>query len=284
MVSAFDCYVHLRQELSQIGVEEADLEARELTAFAAHLDARNTRNWKQTRLSVQQEQAAEQLLERRRREEPLAYVLGEWDFYGNRFVVTPDVLIPRGDTEWLCDAAVQAAKRLPEPHVLDLCSGSGCIGISLALAIPAAHVTAVDYSEAALEVTRRNAQLHQLMPPRFAVVHGDALAPDSISGEFDLVVSNPPYITAQEMRALDHSVDAYEPHLALFGGEDGLDFYRAMAQKPAFCLKSGGEIFVECGWKQGEQVAELFRAAGWKGVRLMRDLAGIERIVSAQKA
>ena len=283
MVTAFDCYLYLQQELSEMGVEESNLEARELTAFAVDLDARNTRNWKQIHVSEQQKQKVNEVLQRRKKDEPLAYILGEWDFYGNRFMVTPDVLIPRGDTEWLCDAAVQAAKNRKNPRILDLCSGSGCIGISIALGIPSASVTAVDYSQVALAVTKQNAELHQLTSLRFQAVHGNALEPNSIAGEFDLVVSNPPYITEQEMQELDHSVDAFEPHLALFGGEDGLDFYRAMAQNPAFHLQSGGEIFMECGWKQGEQVANLFREAGWKEVRLLRDLAGIERIVTAKK-
>ena len=281
MVNAWDCFRQMRDQLTAMGVEESDLEARELTARAAGLDARDTFGWNRRPLSAEEEQAAEQLLARRRQGEPLAYVLGEWDFYGNRFRVTPGVLIPRGDTEWLCDAAVQAARRIPAPRVLDLCCGSGCIGISLALAVPRAQVIAADCSEAALAVTRGNAALHGLDAPRFQAVQADALVPDSIDGDFDLVVTNPPYITAQEMRELDHSVDAYEPHLALFGGEDGLDFYRAMAQRPSFRLKPGGCFFAECGWKQGEQAAALFRAAGWTGVHLQCDLAGVPRIVCA---
>lgn len=283
MVNAWDCYRQLRDALAQDGVEAAELEARELTAFAAGLDAGSTIGWKTHALSEAQQREAAQLLARRRQGEPLAYLLGEWDFYGNRFLVTPDVLIPRGDTEWLCDAAVQEAKQYAQPRVLDLCCGSGCIGISLARAVPGAQVVAADCSQAALAVTRRNAVLYHLDAPRFAAVQADALQPGSIAGEFDVVVSNPPYITAQEMRELDHSVDAYEPHLALFGGEDGLDFYRAMAFRPAFSLKTGGMLFAECGWKQGEQVKALFARAGWKQVSLRSDLAGIPRIVCAQK-
>lgn len=281
MVNAWDCFRVFRRELAALGVEQADLEARELTAYAAGLDAGNTLDWNRRILSEREYETAQQLLDRRRQGEPLAYVLGEWDFYGNRFRVTPDVLIPRGDTEWLCDAAVQAAKKLPAPHVLDLCCGSGCIGISLALAVPRAQVIAVDCSAAALAITRENAVRHGLGKPRFEAIQADALQPHSIGGEFDIVVTNPPYITAQEMRELDNSVDAYEPHLALCGGEDGMDFYRAMAYRPAFRLKTGGLLFAECGWKQGEQVAELFRAAGWIDVCLQCDLAGIPRIVCA---
>lgn len=283
MVNAWDCFRQLRDALVQDGVQAAELEAREMTALAAGLHAGCTAGWNTQELSEEQRRRAEQLLERRRRGEPLAYLLGEWDFYGNRFVVTRDVLIPRGDTEWLCDAAVQEAKKRTRPRVLDLCCGSGCIGISIARAVPDARVVAADYSEAALAVTRRNAVLYKLDAPRFTAVWADALRPDSIAGEFDLVVSNPPYVTAQEMRELDYSVDAYEPHLALFGGEDGLDFYRAMADTPAFSFKPGGALFAECGWKQGEQVKEIFTRAGWKHVSLRCDLAGIPRIVCAQK-
>ncbi|MCD8355457.1 MAG: peptide chain release factor N(5)-glutamine methyltransferase [Clostridia bacterium] len=283
MVSLWDCFQQLRQALSAMGIEEADLEARELVACAAGLDARNTAGWKTAILTPEIRQKADAFFERRKREEPLAYILGEWDFYGNRFFVTPDVLIPRGDTEWLCDAAVQAARAMWNPRVLDLCCGSGCIGISIALAVPGSQITVLDYSEAALEVTRKNAALHHVKEPKLKIRQGDALQPDSIDGIFDIIVSNPPYITAQEMAELDRSVDAYEPHLALYGGTDGLDFYRAMAERPAFQLAEGGKLFAECGWKQGQQAAALFSAAGWKNVHLCSDLAGIPRIVCAEK-
>ena len=283
MVTAWDCFRRLRDALAADGVDAAALEARELTALAAGLDADCTVGWNAHPLTAAQCETAQQLLARRRKGEPLAYLLGEWDFYGNRFVVTPDVLIPRGDTEWLCDAAVQEAKRRTQPRILDLCCGSGCIGISIACAVPDAQIVAADCSQEALAVTRRNAVLYKLDAPRFTAVQADARLPDSIAGDFDIVVSNPPYITAQEMRELDHSVDAYEPHLALFGGADGLDFYRAMACAPAFALKAGGMLFAECGWKQGEQVGEIFVRAGWKQVRLQSDLTGIPRIVCAQK-
>ncbi len=284
MVSVWDEYLSLRQALTDIGVEEAELEARELTAFVLHEQSREIRRWRELPLDEQTRVRLHTLFERRKQDEPLAYILGEWDFYGNRFFVTPDVLIPRGDTEWLCDAAVQAAKQQEHPKILDLCCGSGCIGLSIALAVPQAQVTLIDCSEQALAVTRRNAALHGLSQPRVTIAAGDALRPDSIHDIFTIIVSNPPYITAQEMTELDRSVDAYEPHLALYGGTDGLDFYRAMAQYPAFSLAPGGLLFAECGWKQGEQAAQLFRQAGWNNVHLREDLAGIPRIICAEKA
>lgn len=282
MVTIWQAFLQLRQQLSNMGVEQAELEARELIACASGMDAHHTLKWKNMVLTPEIEQRIEAFRQRRQQQEPLAYILGEWDFYGNRFCVTPDVLIPRGDTEWLCDAAVQAAKAMKKPKILDLCCGSGCIGISIALAVPEAQVTLIDCSQAALAVTRRNAAYYELTEPRLTIQQGDALQPDNVDGIFDIVVSNPPYITAQEMAELDDSVDAYEPHLALYGGIDGLDFYRAMAQQPAFQLNEGGKLFAECGWKQGQQITELFRAAGWKQVHLRCDLAGIPRIICAE--
>lgn len=282
MVSIWQAFLQLRQQLSDMGVEQADLEARELIACASGLEVHDMLRWKNIRLTSETKQKIESFRQRRQQQEPLAYILGEWDFYGNRFCVTRDVLIPRGDTEWLCDVAVQAAKAMKKPKILDLCCGSGCIGISIALGVPEAQVTLLDCSQAALTITRRNAKLYDLMEPQLTVVQGDALQPDSVDGIFDIVVSNPPYITAQEMMELDASVDAYEPHLALYGGTDGLDFYRAMAKQPAFRLKDGGKLFAECGWKQGQQVTELFCASGWKQVHLRCDLAGIPRIICAE--
>ncbi|MDO4174016.1 MAG: peptide chain release factor N(5)-glutamine methyltransferase [Eubacteriales bacterium] len=283
MVSLWDAFVSARRSLAAMGVAEADLEARELAAYAAGLEARDTVGWKTTRLTPDAAHRLQAFLERRAKDEPLAYILGEWDFYGNRFAVRPGVLIPRGDTEWLCDAAVQAAREMDQPRVLDLCCGSGCIGISIALAVPEAQVTLLDCSETALDIATRNAASYQLKEPRLKILRGNALQPDSLDGILDIVVSNPPYITAQEMRELDRSVSAYEPHLALYGGVDGLDFYRAMAQAPAFCLAEGGRLFAECGWKQGRQVMDIFTAAGWHDVHLRRDLAGVPRILCAVK-
>lgn len=125
--------------------------------------AKHARAWRELPLDAETREQLHVLFERRKQDEPLAYILGEWDFYGNRFVVTPDVLIPRGDTEWLCDAAVQAAKRQKQPKILDLCCGSGCIGLSAALAVPQAQVTLVDCSEQALAVARAKRRAARLI-------------------------------------------------------------------------------------------------------------------------
>lgn len=282
MVSVWDEYLSLRQALTDIGVEEAELEARELVAFALHGQAKHARTWRELPLDAETREQLHALFARRKQDEPLAYILGEWDFYGNRFVVTPDVLIPRGDTEWLCDAAVQAAQRQKQPKILDLCCGSGCIGLSIARAVPQAQVTLVDCSERALAVARRNAALHGLSQPRVTITAGDALRPDSIHDIFTIIVSNPPYITAQEMTALDRSVDAYEPHLALYGGADGLDFYRKLFALYTPQLKENGIFAVEIGVGQEDAVVAFMKEAGL-APDVITDLNGIKRIVYGKK-
>lgn len=212
-MTALEAVRRMEQALRDSGVEESQLEARELAALAYGLDRRRMADWRGVCLTPEQEENGRALLQRRLDGEPLAYLLGEWDFYGLPFAVTPEVLIPRGDTEWLCDAAVQAAKDMEHPKVLDLCCGSGCIGIALAVSVPEAQVTAVDVSTGALAVTQSNARRYQLTPPRFQAVQADALT-ETIPGVFDLIVSNPPYVTAREMQELEPSVADYEPKLA----------------------------------------------------------------------
>ena len=173
--------------------------------------------------------------------EPLAYVLGEWDFYGMTLKVNKNVLIPRDDTCAVTDLAIKYALYLSEtPRILDLCTGSGCIGIAVGSRIKDGRITLADISKDALAVAKKNVIL-QKMTGRISCVSADALkkAP-SLLGKFDMIISNPPYITTEEMHALDSSVRDFEPHLALHGGDDGLVFYRSIAQNYKEALKAGG--------------------------------------------
>lgn len=275
-MTALEHYHAVRAQLEHAGIEAAALEARELCAKAFALDRRSLRGWNEIVPEKRLCSVLKQLCARRAAQEPLAYLLGEWDFYGMTFEVTPDVLIPRSDTEWLCDAARTEARKMRFPHILDLCCGSGCIGIALAKQLPQAEVTGMDISHAALEITQKNAERHAVS--NYRAVYGDARTADG-QDMYDLIVSNPPYITAQEMRELDKSVREYEPHLALYGGEDGLDFYRDMIRTWKPHLNPGGRLMFECGWKQGEAVAELMRAHGYIDVEIRCDLSGIGRII-----
>ncbi len=271
----------MRGAMDEYGIEASQLESQELTAKATGVNRRDVLRWKTIEVTAEQRKIAGEMLIQRLRGKPVAYIIGEWDFYGRTFLVTPDVLIPRSDTEVLCHVALKEIRKRENPKVLDLCCGSGCIGISLALEAPCALVTAVDVSMAALEVTRRNAARYALPKERYNAIWGDVYRLGSIPGRYDVVVCNPPYITAKEMQELDSSVRDYEPELALYGGEDGLDFYRIIARRSMVAMHPGGCILVECGWKQAKEVMALFHGGGLEHIETIRDLNGIDRVVRA---
>ena len=228
-------------------------------------------------------QAMEDATRRILNDEPLAYVLGEWEFYGLKLHVNPNVLIPRDDTCAVVQLAISQALFFPDgPRILDLCTGSGCIGLAIASRVKDAKVTLADISKDAMAVARRNVTDHK-MGNRVSVVHVDALdAPPAFLGKFDMIVSNPPYITGQEMKELDRSVTDFEPHLALFGGEDGLDFYRAIAKNYAAALKPGGYLAFEYGDTQADDVCRILEDNGYTVIERTRDFNDRERAVLAQ--
>ena len=215
--------------------------------------------------------------------EPLAYVLGEWEFYGLKIQVSPDVLIPRDDTCAVVQLAINQALFLPEsPRILDLCTGSGCIGLAIASRVKDARVTLADISKEALAMAKKNATNNRLAAP-IACIQADALKPAApFLGKFDMIVSNPPYITAWEMEQLPDSVAKYEPHLALFGGEDGLDFYRSIAKNYKSALKPGGYLAFEFGMGQGDDVCKILKVNGYTILERTRDYNDRERAVLAQ--
>ena len=215
--------------------------------------------------------------------EPIAYILGQWEFYGLPMMVSPKVLIPRDDTCAVAELAIKQALFLDkDPRILDLCCGSGCIGLAVASRVKDAKVTLADVSQDALSVAKENASLNKLTG-RVRCVQADALKPAfPFLGKFDLIVSNPPYITAKEMQELPVSVKDYEPHLALYGGEDGLDFYRAIAENFAPALKPGGFLCFEFGMGQGDDVCRILRDNGYTILERTRDYNDRERAVLAQ--
>ena len=215
--------------------------------------------------------------------EPLAYVLGEWEFYGMTLYVDKNVLIPRDDTVAVTALAIKKALFLDqEPRILDLCTGSGCIGLAIANRVKDAKVTLADISKDALAVARKNVG-RQKLAGRVTCVQVDALAePSAFMGKFDMIVSNPPYITTKEMEELDDSVKNFEPHLALHGGNDGLDFYRSIAKNYTKVLKPGGVLCFEFDPAQADDVCALLEQNGYTILERSRDYNDRERAVLAQ--
>ena len=215
--------------------------------------------------------------------EPLAYILQEWDFYGMRLHVNPNVLIPRDDTCAVTALAIKYALFLNhDPRILDLCTGSGCIGLAVAHRVKDARVTLADISADALAVAKRNT-VAQKLTARVSCVSADALAePAHFLGKFDMIISNPPYITGSEMLELPDSVSKYEPHLALYGGDDGLDFYRSIASKYRSALRPDGYLCFEFGAAQGDAVCEILEMNGYTILERARDYNDRERAVIAR--
>ena len=222
-------------------------------------------------------------VERLLKEEPLAYVLGEWEFYGLPLYVTPDVLIPRDDTCAVTELAINRGLFLDkDPRILDLCCGSGCIGLAIASRVKDARVTLADISKEVLAVAKKNIARNKL-GGRVSTFLVDARekAPGFL-GKFDMIVSNPPYVTREEMEQLPKSVAAFEPHLALFGGEDGLDFYRSIIRRFTPVLKPGGFLCFEFGMGMGDAVCALLEENDYVILERKRDYNDRERAVLAQ--
>ena len=263
--------------------DTAGLMARNLVAFYSGKRQEEILRDRDLYASEQTCQQVESATERLLKGEPLPYVLGEWEFYGLTLRVNSNVLIPRDDTCAVVGLAVNQAIFLPsDPRILDLCTGSGCIGLAIASRIKDARVTLADISKDALAVAKKNIVSNK-MSPRVSCIQADALSPaPTFLGKFDMIVSNPPYITGSEMAQLPDSVRLYEPHLALFGGRDGLDFYRSIALNYAKALKPGGYLALEFGMGQGDDVCRILEENGYTILERTKDYNDRERAVLAQ--
>lgn len=221
------------------------------------------------------------LVERRLVGEPIQYITGEAEFYGLPFHVSRDVLIPRPETELLVEKALSLAPLFRTPRILDVGTGSGAIAIALAHEWPDATVTAIDLSASALEVARRNAE-HIGFADRIRFLQGDLLAP--VAGEqFDLIVSNPPYVSERDCATLDVEVRNYEPAQALFAGEDGLAIYRHLIPEAFKALTTGGVLLLEIGYGQQEAIQVLLETESFARIQFFSDLQGIPRVAKAQR-
>ncbi len=283
MVSFTDLYHQVRNELIETEGTEAARIARELVCAATGLTREDLLAGRDAPIEPQAVRRLRDYTIRAREGEPLAYILGEWDFCGMTLTVTPDVLIPRDDTMAVAELAMKKALFLEQnPRVLDLCAGSGCIGLAIAHRVKDARVTLGELSPGAIRVAKRNIA-EQKLSGRVSCIQVDAKKPASkFLGVFDLIVSNPPYIASAEIETLEPSVRDYEPRAALDGGEDGLDFYRAIVENFSSALKRGGFLCFEFGLGQQEAVRAILEAGGYEIVSLKDDAQGVVRAVMAQ--
>ncbi|HTZ89214.1 MAG TPA: peptide chain release factor N(5)-glutamine methyltransferase [Alloacidobacterium sp.] len=230
-------------------------------------------------ITAEQQAQYEEWLLRRAAHEPIQYILGEQEFYGLTFVVSPDVLIPRPETEHLVEALLARVPHDGPLRIADVGTGSGAIAVVLANALLQAQVTALDISEAALAVARRNAETHQVAE-RVRFLKSDLLR--AVAGEsFDAIVSNPPYVAEVDWGSLEPQVRDYEPACALFAGPSGLDIYERLIPQAHAALKPGGWLLMEIGLGQRKALARLL--SGWGNVSFIDDLQGIPRVACAQR-
>ncbi len=275
-----ELYLSARNTLRQYGVEGCSLEARLLVAQAAGKNAADLLRDMNLYTTPAVESKVTDYLDRRLRGEPVAYITGSWEFYGLPMTVSPDVLIPRMDTELLVDAAKSLlVGRKMDARILDLCCGSGCIACALGHELPASRLVAVDISASALEICRKNLAANRLSS-RCITLQADATAAPPLSiGSFDMIVSNPPYVPSDEIMTLDSSVRDFEPIWALDGGKDGMRFFKGILKYWKSLLRPGGYLLFEVGEDQAAQVYDMFLAAGFASAEKRKDTQGIERVV-----
>lgn len=276
-------YIDTRNMLRTNGVEAANLEARLMVAGAAGKTTNELVRDFMLYTGDGVVKAVANMTSRRLAGEPLAYILGKWEFYGLELNVDPDVLIPRVDTEVLVQEAIQAyLGRKNDPRVLDLCCGSGCIGCAVGHHLPMSQIVMIDDSEQALRVARSNVMKCGL-GSKVSCVKADVFEdPPERIGTFDLIVSNPPYIRTMDILTLDPSVRDYEPIEALNGGSDGYDFYAVILQKWRPLLRERGRLMFEVGEDQAETVMELMKESGFDRVKSVLDTAGTPRVVTGE--
>lgn len=275
-----DAVRQLEARLTAAGCPDADYDAAELFRLVTGRDVRLA----DAPLTEAQAARLESLCLRREAREPLQYLCGHWSFLDFELIVGPGVLCPRADTEVVAEAAAQTLAGVKAPRVLDLCAGTGCLGLGVKRFCPEADVTCVEKSPEAFRYLKKNAA-SALKQGTARAVEGDLFhywqgLPE---GELDLIVSNPPYLTAAEMQQLQPEV-AREPAMALEAGEDGLVFYRALAEHYQNALRPGGALALEIGWQQREAVTALLAANGWVDIACRKDYGGNDRCILARRA
>lgn len=266
--------------LKEAGISDPRKEAASLMAFVLSKDAAFLIAHSEDELSEEQQIRFESYAQRRAKREPFQYIVGRQEFYGLDFIVTPDVLIPRPETEILVENAVKTVSPLEDPTLLEVGVGTGCISIAILANVTSAAGVGVDISPAALGVAVRNAEKHGVSG-RLDLRQGDVY--EGLGGRmFDLIVSNPPYVRAGEIDLLQPEVRDHEPHAALDGGDDGLDIIQTIIREAPQFIKPRGHLLLEIGHDQSGSVGELFDRRIWSQPEFICDLQGILRVVKSE--
>ncbi len=278
-----DIYIKARRRLKDAGIEAHSLEARLMVSQAAGKSMEKLMQDLNLYSSDEVDKTVQAMVDRRIAGEPVAYITGLWEFYGVPLEITRDALIPRSDTEVLVKAAIDLFDgRNGRPRILDLCAGSGCVGVAMGVHMPGARVVMVDNSPKALSLCRRNIHRNDL-DVRVLCVEADVTKkPPMLLGDFDLITCNAPYIPTAELETLDPSVKDYEPIHALDGGEDGLDIIRPVIALWKSVLRDNGVLMLEVGEGQAPAVAELMEKSGFTGVVFFKDTGGTDRVVAGR--
>ena len=272
-------YMDIRRRLRQAGCTGASLEARELVCCGSGKTREEFFRDAPLYVPPETEEAIQALVERHLNGEPVAYLIGEWEFYGLPLDISEAVLIPRTDTEVLAREAISYVSAMGKCRVLDLCAGSGCIGLALAANAPECRVLLGEISEPAVRICRQNIRRNSLTG-QVSVMCMDAMSPPPKTiGEFQCIVSNPPYIPRADIETLERSVKDFEPYLALCGGEDGYDFYTAIIHQWRNALVTGGRLYFEVGIGQADTVLRMMRAEGFGDINIVPDGQNITRVV-----
>ena len=271
-----------QKAFSEEAIDTPRLDAEILLARILDKPRTYLMTWPEREVSPNEAQTFEQWVHRRLQLEPVAYILGDQEFYGHLFKVSPAVLIPRPETEHLVEKALDwcRLKKLAAPQILDLCTGSGCVGLTVALELPAAQVTLSELCPEAKSIAQQNRDVHGL-EKRVQVLEGDLFESITAGQTFDLVLANPPYVEESFADQMQKDVRDYEPHLALFAPEDGLSLIRRIIGEAPPYLKPGGLLAFEIGAGQSARVQSLWGKA-WKEPGIIKDLSGHDRTVYAE--
>lgn len=279
-MTIFEAYNFTKKKLESAGIKDYVFEAKQIIMHITGYTPTKILTDYNMQLTKFQENNLTAIIHQREIHYPLQYIFGSWEFYGRPFKVGVGVLIPRADTETVVECAMELLKGKQKPVILDLCAGSGCIGITIDLEIPDSNVFLVEKYDEALRYTVENVKLNNSSA---TVLKGDITEKMLFEEDcFDLIVSNPPYIPSSEMKYCSPEVK-FEPETALLADDDGLEFYKAIIKNYSHCLKFGGSFCFEVGFKQAEIVSEMLKNEGFKNIKIKNDLNGIGRSVSGTK-